>query len=75
MLHVFVDDKHAVYLVLVYIAVLSGTTVERVFREINVRHLFHRADANDGGAFDANLVGHETCVGQTQISRVVECPS
>ena len=75
MLYVFVADKHGAYLVLVYIAVLSRTTVERVFRKCNVRHLFKNPNADNAGAFPANLVRHETCVGQTQRSRVVYCPS
>ena len=66
MLNVPVEDKHAAYLVFVYITVLSGTAVERVFREINVRNLFQKPNANNGGAFDANLVRHKTCVEQTQ---------
>ena len=75
MLHVSVAEKHAAYLVFVDIAVHSGTAVERVFREVNVRHLFQKPNANNGGAFDANLVGHKTCVEQAQKSCVVDCPS
>lgn len=61
-------------LVFVNVAVLSGTTFERVFHEGDVRQIFQTSDAHNTRAFNASHVRHKRSVEHTHKSRVEDRP-